>query len=73
MLLLGLMQINDRNIKKYVTTYVYMYNFSRFCYIVTDNALSDSSITQDEQTYYCVFGEVYACTKYIGMIADSVK
>ena len=46
-----------------------MYNFSRFCYIVTDIALIDSSITQDEQTHYCVFGEVYVCTKYIGMIA----
>ena len=39
--------------KTYVTKYVYMYNFSRFCYIhvVTDIASSDSSITQDEQTY----------------------
>ena len=41
-------------LKKYVTKYVYMYNFSRFCYLVTYIALSVSSITQDENTYYCV-------------------
>ena len=49
-----------------------MYNFSRFCYIVTDIALNDSSITQDEHTYYCALGEVYVYTKYISMIAVSM-
>ena len=55
--------------KKYVTKYVYMYNFSRFCYIVTYIALSVSSITQDEHTYYCVLvwydSSFYVVDKYV--------
>ena len=46
-----------------------MYNFPRFGYIVTETILSESPITQDPQTDYCVFGKVYVCTKYFGMIA----
>ena len=46
-----------------------MYNFARFCYIATAIVLSGNPITQDAQTYYCVFGKVYICTQYIGMIA----
>ena len=49
-----------------------MYICSRFSYIVTYIALSVSSITQDEHTYYCVLVLVYVCTKYIGMIAVSM-
>ena len=49
-----------------------MYDFSRFCYIVTYIYLGDSSITLDEHTYFCVFGEVYVYTEYIGIIASSI-
>ena len=49
-----------------------MYIFSRFCHIVTDILLSGSPITQDAQTYDCVVGKVYVCTKYIRMIAVSM-
>ena len=46
-LLLRLMQIKCSQHKKYAAKYVHMYNFSRFCYIVTDNVLSGNTITQD--------------------------
>ena len=49
-----------------------MYNISRFSYIVTYIVSSFNPITQDAQTYYCVFGKVYVCTKYIGMITVSM-
>ena len=52
-LLLRLMKMKwQKHNKNNVTKYVY--NFLGFCYIYTDIALSDSSITQDEQTYYGV-------------------
>ena len=56
----------------YVFKYVHMYNFLSFCYIITEIVLSGSPITQDAHTFYCVFGKVYECTKYIGMIAVSM-
>ena len=49
-----------------------MYNFSRFCYIVTEIVLSGNPIPQDVQTYYCVCDKVYVRTKDIGMIAISM-
>ena len=58
------------NIKKYVAKNVHMYNFSRFCYIVTDIVLSGNTITQDTSNYYRFLARyrAYVCTKCDGMI-----